>query len=48
VASIALFEFVEMQQQAEAAQLALILLSVSFVMLLLVYSVQPKPWLDQT
>ena len=48
VASIALFEFVEMQQQAEAAQLALILLGVSFVMLLLVYSIQRKPWLGQT
>ncbi|MDQ7057991.1 MAG: molybdate ABC transporter permease subunit [Ghiorsea sp.] len=45
VASIALFEFVEMQQQTEAAQLALILLVVSFVMLSLVYSVNRKPML---
>ncbi|MDQ6978450.1 MAG: molybdate ABC transporter permease subunit [Ghiorsea sp.] len=45
VASIALFEFVEMQQQTEAAQLALILLVVSFVMLSLVYSVNRKPLL---
>ncbi len=39
VASIALFEFVEMQQQSEAWLLALILLSVSFVMLSLVYTI---------
>ncbi|MDQ6976931.1 MAG: molybdate ABC transporter permease subunit [Ghiorsea sp.] len=45
VASIALFEFVEMQQQTEAAQLALILLVVSFAMLSLVYSVNRKPML---
>ena len=43
VASIALFEFVEMQQQTEAAQLALILLFVSFVMLSVVYSINRKP-----
>jgi len=45
VASIALFEFVEMQQQQEAAQLALILLGVSFVMLSLVYHINRKPML---
>jgi len=45
VASIALFEFVEMQQQQEAAQLALILLAVSFVMLSVVYSINRKPLL---
>ncbi len=45
VASIALFEFVEMQQQTEAAQLALILMGVSFLMLILVYSVNRKPLL---
>jgi len=39
VASIALFEMVEMQQQSEAWMLALILLAVSFVMLSVVYSV---------
>ncbi|MBL4775168.1 MAG: molybdate ABC transporter permease subunit [Mariprofundus sp.] len=39
VASIALFEMVEMQQQSEAWLLALILMAVSFVMLSLVYSV---------
>jgi len=39
VASIALFELVEMQQQSEAWILALILLAVSFVMLSLVYTV---------
>jgi molybdate transport system permease protein len=39
VASIALFEMVEMQQQSDASMLALILLAVSFVMLSLVYSV---------
>jgi len=38
VASIALFEFVEMQQQSEAWMLALILLGVSFVMLSVVYT----------
>ncbi len=38
VASIALFEFVEMQQQSDAWLLALILLAVSFVMLSLVYT----------
>jgi len=38
VASIALFEFVEMQQQSEAWLLALILLAVSFVMLSVVYT----------
>ena len=43
VASIALFEFVEVQQQQEAAQLALILLAVSFVMLSVVYSINRKP-----
>ncbi len=43
VASIALFEFVEMQQQTEAAQLALILMGVSFLMLIVVYSVNRKP-----
>ncbi len=45
VASIALFEMVEMQQQSEAAQLALILLVVSFVMLSLVYRVNHQPLL---
>ncbi len=39
VASIALFEMVEMQQQSEAWVLALILMAVSFVMLSVVYSV---------
>jgi len=39
VASIALFEMVEMQQQSEAWLLALILLAVSFVMLSVVYSI---------
>jgi len=39
VASIALYEFVEMQQQSEAWMLALILLSVSFVMLSWVYAI---------
>jgi len=39
VASIALFEMVEMQQQSEAWMLALILLTVSFVMLSVVYSI---------
>jgi len=39
VASIALFEFVEMQQQSEAWMLSLILLAVSFVMLSVVYSI---------
>jgi len=39
VASIALFEFVEMQQQSEALMLALILMAVSFVMLSLVYAI---------
>ena len=48
VASIALFEFVEMQQQSEAAQLALILMGVSFLMLVLVYSVNRKPMLGGT
>jgi len=48
VASIALFEFVEMQQQTEAAQLALILMGVSFLMLALVYSVNRKPMLGGT
>ncbi|MDQ7000415.1 MAG: molybdate ABC transporter permease subunit [Mariprofundus sp.] len=38
VASIALFEMVEMQQQSEAWILALILLAVSFVMLSVVYA----------
>jgi len=38
VASIALFEMVEMQQQSEAWMLALILLAVSFVMLSVVYA----------
>ncbi len=47
VASIALFELVEMQQQTEAAQLALILLALSFVMLSLVYHINRKPWLGQ-
>jgi len=47
VASIALFELVEMQQQAEAAQLALILLALSFVMLSVVYHINRKPWLGQ-
>jgi len=42
VASIALFEFVEMQQASEAWMLALILLAVSFVMLSLVYSINRK------
>jgi len=42
VASIALFEFVEMQQASEAWVLALILLAVSFVMLSLVYSINRK------
>jgi len=46
VASIALFEFVEMQQQQEAAQLALILLAVSFIMLSIVYSIHRKPLLS--
>jgi len=39
VASIALFEMVEMQQHSEAWMLALILLGVSFAMLSVVYSV---------
>jgi len=39
VASIALFEMVEMQQYSEAWVLALILLGISFVMLSVVYSV---------
>ena len=39
VASIALFEFVEMQQQSEALMLALILMAVSFAMLSLVYAI---------
>jgi len=39
VASIALLELIEMQQQSEAWILALILLAVSFVMLSLVYTV---------
>lgn len=39
VASIALFEFVEMQQQSEAWLLSLILLITSFVMLSVVYSI---------
>jgi len=39
VASIALFEMVEMQQQSEAWMLALILLALSFVMLSVVYSI---------
>ncbi|MDQ6992874.1 MAG: molybdate ABC transporter permease subunit [Mariprofundus sp.] len=39
VASIALFEMVEMQQQSDAWLLALVLLAISFVMLSLVYSV---------
>jgi len=39
VASIELFEMVEMQQQSDASILALILLAVSFVLLSLVYSV---------
>jgi len=42
VASIALFEMVEMQQQSEAWMLALILMAVSFVMLSLVYTVNRK------
>lgn len=45
VASIALFEMVEMQQQSDASMLALILLAVSFVMLLLVYTINRKPML---
>jgi len=48
VASIALFELVEMQQQDEAAQLALVLLALSFVMLSVVYSINRKPWLSST
>jgi len=43
VASIALFEFVEMQQVSEAWMLALILLGVSFMMLSLVYTINRKP-----
>ena len=39
VASIALFEFVEMQQQSEALILALILMAVCFAMLSLVYAI---------
>ncbi|MDQ6963362.1 MAG: molybdate ABC transporter permease subunit [Mariprofundales bacterium] len=39
VASIALFEFVEMQQQSEAWLLSLTLLALSFVMLSVVYTV---------
>ncbi len=39
VASIALFEFVEMQQQSEALMLALILMAVCFAMLSLVYAI---------
>jgi len=39
VASIALFEFVEMQQQSEAMMLALILMAVCFAMLSLVYTI---------
>ncbi len=42
VASIALFEMVEMQQQSEAWMLALILLAVSFVMLSVVYAMNRK------
>ncbi|MDX8376790.1 MAG: molybdate ABC transporter permease subunit [Mariprofundales bacterium] len=42
VASIALFEFVEMQQTSEAWILALILLGVSFMMLSLVYAINQK------
>lgn len=45
VASIALFEMVEMQQQSDASMLALILLAVSFVMLSLVYTINRKPML---
>jgi len=47
VASIALFEMVEMQQQSDAAALALILLMVSFVMLSVVYNINRKPLLGQ-
>jgi len=45
VASIALFEMVEMQQQSEAWLLALMLLAVSFVMLSVVYSIN-RPTLN--
>ncbi|MDQ6975434.1 MAG: molybdate ABC transporter permease subunit [Mariprofundaceae bacterium] len=45
VASIALFEFVEMQQGDDAWLLALILLGISFVMLSIVYSINKKPLL---
>ena len=42
VASIELFEMVEMQQQSDASILALILLAISFVLLSLVYSVNRR------
>jgi molybdate transport system permease protein len=42
VASIALFEMVEMQQQSEASMLALILMAIAFALLLLVYSINRK------
>ncbi len=43
VASIALFEFVEMQQDDQAWLLALILLMTSFVILSLVYRINQRP-----
>jgi molybdate transport system permease protein len=42
VASIALFEMVEIQQQSEASMLALILMVVAFALLSLVYSINRK------
>jgi len=48
VASIELFEMVEMQQQSDASMLALILLALSFVILSLVYSINRKPLLGQS
>ena len=42
VASIALFELVEMQQDSRANQLALVLLSVSFAVLTVVYAVNRR------
>jgi len=47
VASIALFELVEMQQGSEASILALILLLVSFGMLSVVYSLNRQPMLGR-
>jgi len=44
VASIALFEMVEMQQQSDAASLAWILLGISCVMLSVVYSINRQSY----